>query len=512
MGTNLSNKGDALMNISGIVEYFTDFHPDYTAIICGDDDRKWSWEDFNAQVNKCANGLLDLGVRKGDRVAVYLPNSPEYLISFFAIAKLGAVITPFNILFKTGEITYILNNNRAKVLIGASQELQQNLMHSLTEVPNLETIVSCGETIEGTVGFNDLLDHHVSEFSSVATEENDLLALLYTSGTTGLPKGTMLTHGNWMANAALNGNDVLHINDQDIFLTGTPFCHVFFVLSTLGPLYKGAGIVTMKRFKPDIALDIISRYQVTHFAGVPTMYLYMLNQFEPEKYDLRSWRFAQSAGSSMPGEYIQKIIDTFGVGFCECYGSTETSSTVTYGRLGHGKIGSIGPVAKDYSIIIADDLGNPLPVGEVGEILVKGPGICHGYWELPEATNNAFQGGYFCTGDMGRCDEDGYYYIVDRKKDLILCGGYNVYPREVEEFLYEHPKVMEVAIVGVHDEARGEVVKAFISLREGQSASEEEMIQFCKERMAAYKVPRYVEFMNELPKNATGKLLKRELR
>jgi long-chain acyl-CoA synthetase len=214
----------------------------------------------------------------------------------------------------------------------------------------------------------------------------------------------------------------------------------------------------------------------------------------------------------MPGEYIQKIIDTFGVGFCECYGSTETSSTVTYGRLGHGKIGSIGPVAKDYSIIIADDLGNPLPVGEVGEILVKGPGICHGYWELPEATNNAFQGGYFCTGDMGRCDEDGYYYIVDRKKDLILCGGYNVYPREVEEFLYEHPKVMEVAIVGVHDEARGEVVKAFISLREGQSASEEEMIQFCKERMAAYKVPRYVEFMNELPKNATGKLLKRELR
>ncbi len=500
------------MNIASILEYFAGFHPDYTAIICGDDGREFTWQEFNALANRCANALLDLGVDKGDRVAVYLPNSPEYLITFFAVAKIGAVITPFNILFKSGEISYILNNSRARVLIGASEETKANLINSKEEVPHLEQVVTCGDPVDGTQNFHTLIAQYPDSLNMVQTEADDHLALLYTSGTTGQPKGTKLTHGNWMANAALNGNDVLHINDQDLFLTGTPFCHIFFVLSTLGPLYKGAGVLTMQRFKPDTTLELISRYRVTHFAGVPTMYLYMLSNYSAEKYDLSAWRFAQSAASSMPEEYINKIIDTFGVSFCECYGSTETSSTVTYGRVGHGKPGSIGPKARDYSIIIADELGNPLPVGEVGELLVKGPGIFHGYWEKPEATSESFQEGYFKTGDMARCDEDGYYYIVDRKKDVIVCGGYNVYPREIEEFIYQNPKVMEVAIVGVPDASKGEVVKAYISLRQGETMSEEEVVEFCKARMAKYKVPQFVEFMDELPKNATGKLLKRELR
>lgn len=500
------------MNIASMVEYFAGFHPQYKAIICGDDGREFTWEEFNTLTNRCAHALVDLGVKKGDRVAVYLPNSPEFLITFFAVAKIGAVITPFNILFKSGEISYILNNSRAEILVGASKEVQANLLNSGEDTPFLEKVLTCGEPVDGAQDFDALIAKYPDTFHMAQTGADDHLALLYTSGTTGQPKGTKLTHGNWMANAALNGNDVLHVNDQDLFLTGTPFCHIFFVLSTLGPFYKGAGVVTMRRFKPDTTLELISRYRVTHFAGVPTMYLYMLSNYSPEKFDVSAWRFAQSAGASLPEEYVSKIEDTFGVSFCECYGSTETSSTVTYGRLGHGKSGSIGPVARDYSIVIADELGNPLPAGEVGELLVKGPGIFHGYWEKPEATSESFMDGYFKTGDMARCDEDGYYYIVDRKKDVILCGGYNVYPREIEEFLYQNPKVMEVAVIGVPHESRGEVVKAFISLREGETMSEEEVIAFCQERMAKYKVPQYVEFRDELPKNATGKLMKRELK
>ncbi|MDZ7761383.1 MAG: long-chain-fatty-acid--CoA ligase [Desulfovermiculus sp.] len=500
------------MNIASMLEYFAGFHPHYRAIICGDDGREFTWQEFNALANRCANALLDLGVDKDDRVAVYLPNSPEYLITFFAVAKIGAVITPFNILFKSGEISYILNNSRARVLIGVSEETKANLINSKEEVPHLEQVVTCGDPVDGTQNFHALIAQYPDSLNMVQTEADDHLALLYTSGTTGQPKGTKLTHGNWMANAALNGNDVLHINDQDLFLTGTPFCHIFFVLSTLGPLYKGAGVLTIQRFKPDTTLELISRYRVTHFAGVPTMYLYMLSSYSPEAHDLSSWRFAQSAAAAMPEEYIEKITSTFGVGFCECYGSTETSSTVTYGRLGHGKPGSIGPVARGYEINIVDELDNPLPAEEVGEMCVKGPGIFHGYWGKPEASMEVLKDGWFHTGDMARCDSDGYYYIVDRKKDMIVSGGYNIYPREVEEFLYQNPKVMEVAVLGAPDAAKGEVVKAFISLREGEMLSEEEVIQFCKERMAVYKVPKYVEFMAELPKNATGKLLKRELR
>lgn len=500
------------MNIASMLEYFADFHPHYKAIICGDDGRVLTWKEFQSQINKCACGFSDLGVGRGDRVAVYLPNSPEYLIVFFALAKIGAIITPFNILFKTAEAAYIVHDSQAKVLVGASREVQENITGHMDQFPDLEKIITCGGAVPGTIGWDDFIGPQADHFSMVDLDKDDQLALLYTSGTTGQPKGTILTHGNWMANAALNGNDVLHINDQDVFFTGTPFCHIFFVLSTLGPLYKGACIVTLQRFRPDIALELISRYRVTHFAGVPTMYLYMLSAYSPEAHDLSSWRFAQSAASAMPEEYIEKITSTFGVGFCECYGSTETSSTVTYGRLGHGKPGSIGPVARGYEINIVDELDNPLPAEEVGEMCVKGPGIFHGYWGKPEATMEVLKDGWFHTGDMARCDADGYYYIVDRKKDMIVSGGYNIYPREVEEFLYQNPKVMEVAVLGAPDTAKGEVVKAFIALRDGETMSEDEAIQFCKERMAAYKVPKYVEFMDELPKNATGKLLKRELR
>ncbi|AGL02114.1 class I adenylate-forming enzyme family protein [Desulfoscipio gibsoniae] len=502
------------MNLSSIVENNASWNPKATAIICTETDTKYTYEEFNKLINRFGCALQEMGVQKEDRVAIYLPNSPEFLISHFAIARIGAVAVPFNVMFKGPEIKYILNNSKAKVLIAAAKEAALNVVEVLPGIPTLERVITVGETeLAGAVTFASMIESGKDELEMVDCAPSDTVSILYTSGTTGQPKGAMLTHNNFLSNARLNGTRVLHVNDQDLFYTGTPFCHVFYVLSVLGPIYAGAGIVVSERFMPDKTLESISKYRVTHYAGVPTMWIYMLNEYTPEKYDVSSWRFAQSAGASMPGEYISKIENTFRVGFCECYGSTETSSTVSFGRLGHGKVASIGPPAWGYQFKIIGDDGKELGPNEVGEIVLRGPGVFKGYWEMPEATKEVLsEDGWFKTGDLGKYDEDGYYYIVDRKKDMIICGGYNIYPREIEEVLYTHPKVFEAVVIGVPDKEKGEIPKAYIKLKQGVEAEPAEIVQFCKERMAAYKSPRQVEFVDDFPKNPTGKILKRVMR
>ncbi len=498
------------MNISNLITNNASIQPHYKAIICGDDGREFTWSEFDKIVNKVSNALVNIGVKKGDRVAIYLPNSPEYLFAYFGAVKIGASVTPFNILYKTSEISYILNNSRAMVLIGSATEIEQNLMGVANRFPQLEKIITVGGQVNDTVDFYSLVSEASEYYNLVECDSEDMVSLLYTSGTTGQPKGAMLTHGNFMSIADISAQ-LLHINDQDLFMTAAPYCHIFFVLAVLGPFYAGAGIITMQRFNADLALDLLTRYQATHFAGVPTMYIFMLKQYDSKKHNLQAWRFAHSAGASMPVGHIKEIADTFGVGFCETYGATETSSTITYNRLGHGRVGSVGPAANGVQVKVVDKLSNNLPAEEVGEILVKGPGIFKGYWEMPEATRDAFDGEWYRTGDLGQYDQDGYFYIVDRKKDMFVCGGYNVYPREVEEVIYQHPKVMEVAVLGIQDPIRGEVPKAYIRLKEGEEMTTEELIDFCKQRMASYKVPRNIEFLKELPKNPTGKILKRKL-
>lgn len=498
------------MNISDLISINASFQPQYKAIISGDDGREFTWEELDKIVNKLSNALVNMGVQKGDRVAIYLANSPEYLFAYFAVARIGAVATPFNILFKTGEISYILKNSRARFLIGSSDETMQNVIGAKAQLPYLEKIITVGSPVKGTVEFNSLINEYPEDFKPVDCSSEDLVTLMYTSGTTGQPKGAMLSHGNFMAIARLNSLFV-QLNDQDLYMTCAPFCHIFFVQTVLGPFYAGAGVLTLKRFDPVTVLELISRYQVTHFGGVPTMYIFMLQKYESSKYKLKSWRVAKSAGASMPVEYIRQIEEKFGVHFAESFGATETSSTVVYNRLGHGKAGSVGPVGRGNQVKVVDESGKVLPAGEIGEILVKGPGICKGYWEMPKATREAFDGEWYRTGDLGKYDEDGYFYIVDRKKDMLICGGYNVYPREVEEVIYQHPKVMEVAVLGIKDPVRGEVPKAFIRLKDGEEMTDQQLIDFCKQKMASYKVPRHIEFMPELPKSPTGKILKRFL-
>lgn len=501
------------MNLSSIVENNAVWNPRATAIISTETDIKYSYGEFNSLINRFAGSLRELGIQKGDRVAIYLPNSPEFVIAYFAIARIGAVAVPFNIMFKAPEVKYILNNSKAKALITDAREVTINAIDVIAEIPSLEQIITVGDPVPaGAVSFEGMMAYGKDNLQTLDCHPDDTVSILYTSGTTGQPKGAMLTHNNFLSNARLNGTRVLHINDQDLLYTGTPFCHIFYVLTVLGPIYAGAGIVISKRFMPDKVLENITKHRVTHFAGVPTMWIYMLKEYSPEKYDVRSWRFAQSAGASMPGEYIKKIEDTFGVDFCECYGSTETSSTVTFGRLGHGKVASIGPPAPGYQFKVIDEDGVVLGPEMVGELVVKGPGVLKGYWEMSEATKEVLNDGWFKTGDLGKYDEDGYYYIVDRKKDMIICGGYNVYPREVEEVIYTHPKVFEAVVVGVPDKEKGEIPKAFIQLKQDVEAEASEIISYCKERMAAYKAPRQVEFVQEFPKSPTGKILKRVIR
>jgi long-chain acyl-CoA synthetase len=500
------------MNISKMIEAHSKRNPSWDAVIS--EDQLLSWEDFNSRINRLGNALRRLGVNKGDRVAMYLPNSPEYLISYFAIARIGAVAVPFNIMYKGPEIKYIINNSEASVLIAAAKEAGENVLGIMEQLPTLKYIIVTGEgEVNGALVFSRLLDNETDTLETTDCEPDDPVTIMYTSGTTGLPKGAMLTHYNFWEQADLNGCYILHINDQDRILTGAPFCHIFFITTVLGPIYKGAAIVTMPRFYPEKALELISRFRITHFCGVPTMYIYMLQHYQQnrDKYDLSSWRFAQSAGSAMPAENIIQIESNFGVGYCECYGATETSAACSYERLGHRKPGSIGLPAHTWQVRIVDDENREVPDGEVGEIVLKGPGLFKGYWQMPEETSAAFTDGWFHTGDLARRDEDGYIFIVDRKKDLIICGGYNIYPREIEELIFTHPAVLEVAIVGVPDEAKGEIPKAFVVLKAGMNVSSEEIISFCKERLAAYKVPRIIKFCKELPKSATGKILKRKL-
>lgn len=502
------------MNLAQIIEKHERRIPHRPAVIS--EEVQWSWQEFHSQVKRLGNALRKLGVGKGERVAMYLPNSPEYLVTYFAIAEIGAVAVPFNIMYKSSEITYIINNSRAKVLVAAGDQATAHVQKIRDQLPTLEQVIVVGDhRLPNALSYQQLLSESAEDLRPEACDPDDLVTILYTSGTTGQPKGAMLTHGNFYGNAELNGSYTLHINDQDSFLTGTPFCHIFFVLTVLGPMFKGSAIVTMPRFFPDKALELISKYQVTHFAGVPTMYIYMLQTYkaDPDKYDLSAWRFAQSAGAAMPAEYVKQIEDYFKLGFCECYGSTETSSTCTYGRLGHGKPGSIGLPADTWEVKLVNEENQAVPLGEVGEIVVKGPGVFKGYWDMPEATAAAFTGEWFHTGDLGRADEDGYLYVVDRMKDMLICGGYNIYPREVEEVLYTHPAVLEAAVIGLPDASKGEIPKAFITLKpNGEQITEEDILAFCKERIAAYKVPRIVEFVTELPKNASGKILKRALK
>jgi long-chain acyl-CoA synthetase len=497
------------MNLSDIITGNASLNPTGKAIIQGDDGREVTWIELEKMINKLGHALTYMGVTKGDIVALYLPNCPEFIATYFAATKIGAIILPFNIVFKSQEITYILNDSGARVLVGASEQIENNVI--IEQLPNLEKIITLGKTIEGCLDFYSMIEEASDTLCPVECSADDVLSLVYTSGTSGSPKGAMLTYGNLITLGTYNMR-ILHINDRDLVYSAPPLCHIVFLISVIGPFCAGAGIILLKHFNAEKSLEVMTRYQATHVIAVPTMYIYMLQSYDSDKHDLQSLRLAFCAGGPMPPQYIGEIEERFGLSFCEQYGTTETTSIISYNRMGHRRIGSVGAPVCGVAVKIVDLDGKDLAAGEIGEILVKGPGNCKGYWKMPEATEQAFVEGWFRTGDLGYFDDDGYLYIVDRLKDMIVSGGYNVYPREVEDIIYTNDNVAEVAVLGMKDPVRQEIPVAYVVLKHGHQIEEKELIDYCSERMAFYKVPRKVEFVGELPKGPTGKILKRGLK
>ncbi|EHN10961.1 Long-chain-fatty-acid--CoA ligase [Patulibacter medicamentivorans] len=480
-------------------------HPDRIAIRL--DDVAVPYAALDAGSQRVAGLLRDLGVEPGDRVGIMLPNVPHFPLAYYGALRLGAVVVPMNPLLSKREVAYYLDNSEAKLLLawhgfaesaeGGADQAEIDARVLLVEPADIAQRVAAAEPI--------------AEVAQKAGD--DTAVVLYTSGTTGHPKGAELTHHSVGSNveACL---DLFRPTEQDVFFGGLPFFHVFGQTATLNvAVAVGAEVTLLPRFDPTQALEIVQRDKVSIFMGVPTMHGAILHHPKRTDYDTSSLRLFVSGGSALPVEVLKGVKDAFATPILEGYGLSETSPVASFSRIDlPQKPGSIGVPISGVEMRLVDDAGVEVPVGEVGELQIKGPNVMKGYWRNPEATANAIdEDGWFSSGDMAKKNEDGFYFIVDRKKDLIIRGGYNVYPREVEEVLYEHPAVSEAAVIGLPHESLGEEVGAAVALKAGQQVSEDELQAFVKEQVAAYKYPRRVWIVEELPKGPTGKILKRQI-
>ena len=451
---------------------------------------------------RVAGLLATLGVEPGDRVGIMLPNVPAFPIAYYGTLAAGGVVVPMNPLLKSREVAYYLGDSGAKVLFAwhaAAGEAAKGAADTGTrviEVNNPLLALAGPDPVPSTADRGD----------------DDDAVILYTSGTTGRPKGAELTHANLTRNAELTATTLLKSSTGDVVMGCLPLFHVFGLTCGLNAtVTAGSTLTLLPRFDPGKALEIIQRDRVTIFEGVPTMYAAMLHH-TGERPDVSSLRLCVSGGAAMPVEVLRGFEDAFGCIILEGYGLSETSPVASFNHPDKvRKPGSIGTPIAGVEMRLIDADGADVPPGEVGEIAIRGHNVMKGYWGRPDATAEAIQDGWFRTGDLAKVDEDGYYYIVDRKKDLIIRGGYNVYPREIEEVLYEHPDVAEVAVIGIPHPELGEDVGAAVKLKPGGTATPADLRAFARERVAAYKYPRHIWIVDDLPKGPTGKILRREV-
>ncbi len=454
--------------------------------------------------SRVAGWLQELGVQPGDRVGVTLPNIPQMPIIYYGILWAGGVVVPLNPLYKSREFGFVLKDSQAKALFawdGVAEEASKGAADAGAEFISVSATEFVGE----------LMTHEPGGF--VERDDADSAVILYTSGTTGSPKGAELTHANMARNAEISVG-LADITADDVVFGGLPLFHSFGQTVGMNASFlAGATITLIPRFEPTKALEVLQRDKVTILEGVPTMYVALLQHPDKDSYDTSSLRMCVSGGASLPVEVLKGFEQGFGAFILEGYGLSETSPVASFNHADRErKPGSIGqPVDGVQFKLIDDDWNEVTGTDEIGEIAIKGHNVMKGYLGNPEATEWAIRDGWFRTGDLAKRDEDGFYFIVDRAKDMIIRGGYNVYPREIEEVLYEHPAVGTAAVVGVPHGALGEEVAAAITLKPGASATDEELIEFCKERVAAYKYPRTVWITDALPMGPTGKILKREI-
>jgi long-chain acyl-CoA synthetase len=504
------------LNLAVALQESARLYPNKTAVIL--DQQKISYGELNAAANQVANSLRSLGVHRGDKVALMLPNVPQFPVIYYGILKLGATVVPLNVLFRAGEVQYHLEDSDAVAFFvweGLAEEARRGFAQVET-CRHMVVVNSPGSDYlpEGAFSYDALSAVASSHCDLTWTMPDDTAVLLYTAGTTGRPKGAELTHFNMFHNASFCADRLFGITSEDVGLACLPLFHSFGQTCVMNALiYAGGTICMMPKFEPDRVLEAIEREAVTYFAGVPTMYFYLLHYPDASRFNVSSLRLCIAGGAAMPVSVMKEFEQRYGTIVLEGYGLSETSPVATFNvRERERKPGSIGLPIWGTEMQIVDDADRPVPFGGEGEIVIRGPNVMKGYYKRPEATAEVMRNGWFHTGDIARVDEEGYFYIVDRKKDMINRGGLNVYPREVEEVLYGHPAVAEAAVIGVPDEALGEEVKAVIVLKPNQSAQASEIISYCKERIASFKYPRTVEFRDSLPKGPNGRILKRELR
>ncbi len=504
--------------------------------------RDFSYAKVDELSSRFAAALSTLGVRKGDRVAIFTPNIPQFVIAYFGILKSGATVVTNNPLYKARELEFQLRDSGAQVIV-ATQDVVKgvDLFKSLEDCRGslgLRHVIATSVTDflpgvkrrlaglagvkkvsrEGTADFAGLIDSSGPLIDPAAVNpEQDVAQLQYTGGTTGVPKGAMLTHYNLYSNAIYLSR-LAKETEEDVSLCVLPLFHIYGLTVTMNaPLSVGAELVLLPSFHTEEVMRTIQNRKVTVFCGAPAMYIAVNNSPKAKRFDLRSVRVCASGGSALPVEVRRKFIELTHGNLVEGYGLSETGPVTHMNPVTGGvvKDGSIGPPfpETDAQIVDLDDWRKVLPLGATGELAVKGPQVMKGYWNMGEETRLVLHDGWLLTGDVAKMDEDGYFYIVDRKKDMLNVAGYKVYPREVEEVLFESPAVKDAGVVGIPDAFSGEAVKAFVVLKDPQgAATEKEIIDFCAERLAKYKVPRQVEFVPELPKTLIGKVLRRKLR
>ena len=489
-------------NLASILSQSAENHADEIALRL--DDAELSFAALDTASRRVAGLLGERGFEAGDAVGLMLPNVPYFAAIYYGVLRAGGIVVPLNVLLKEREVAFHLDDSGAGHVFG---------WHDFSEAVTAGAEQAEAEAIEVEPGaFEELLADASEQEGMAEVDGDDVAVLLYTSGTTGTPKGAELTHDNLRRNVEASA-ELFEVSSEDVALGALPLFHAFGQTCGLNVcVYGGACLTLLPRFDPDKALEIIARDGVTIFEGVPTMFGAMLEVDDRDSHDVSSLRVCVSGGSAMPGEVMRGFEEAFGCKVLEGYGLSETSPVASFNHPDRErKEGSIGTPIEGVEMKVVDEDGADVRQGEVGEIVIRGHNVMKGYHGKPEETAEQIVDGWFHTGDMAEIDTDGYFFIVDRKKDMIIRGGYNVYPREIEEVLFEHPAVLEAAVLAVPDEEYGEEVGAAVVLREGEEVEADELRDFVREQVAAYKYPRRIWFLDELPKGATGKVLKREI-
>ena len=501
------------MDVGQILTLTTNKFPERTAILF--QNKRFTYQEFNGRVNQFAHVLLQLGLRKGEKVAVLLFNSNQFVEIYFATAKVGGVFTPINFRFAPEEVRYIVDHSDARFFVFGEEfsDLVHAIRSNLTQIKNF---ISVGDCVTDAHDYERLLEKSENTEPTVRLSEKDVCQLMYTSGTTGRPKGALITHGNvlWnLVNAVLGREE----KEGEVSLVIGPLYHTAALNNHFTVRVAMAGTsILLKRFEPKRVMEIIEKERVTVISGAPAVYHLFLALPDLERYDTSSIIKCTSGAAILPDESREKLLKLFpnAKGIYDVYGCTEASPNITILKAEDSlrKRECVGPPLPFLEVRIVDDQDRDVPRGEVGELICRGPNVMKGYYKNRKATREVLRGGWLHTGDLARLDEEGFVYIVDRKKDVIVSGGENIYPREIEEVLYHHPKIQDVAAIGVPNSLWGESVKAIVVLKKGETMEEEEVIEYCKNHLASYKKPQSVEFVEALPRNPSGKVLKTELR